>query len=107
MRRYKAAIVFTDSPDYPSFADTPSDFVYARLMRCESAIETGYTSKALDLWAKRVTTWAEGGRPSDLRHVEEASAASRPRDVFVFFISGAKERAPAAARALLERLQKA
>jgi hypothetical protein len=30
---------------------------------------------------------------------------ARPRDVYVLFINGAKERAPAAARALLTRLQ--
>jgi hypothetical protein len=30
--------------------------------------------------------------------------AARPRDVYVFMINGAKERAPAAAMGLLERL---
>jgi uncharacterized protein YecE (DUF72 family) len=32
-RRYRAATVFTDSDDYPSFADLTADFVYTRMMR--------------------------------------------------------------------------
>ena len=107
-RRYKTAAVFTDSEDYPSFADTTADFVYARLMRCEAKIETGYSGKALAAWAKRAVTWAKGGAPDDLPRVEAADAESKsdakPRDVFVYFINGAKERAPAAACALRSRL---
>ena len=33
-----------------------------------------------------------------------SAAPEKARDVFVFFINGAKERAPAAAQAMLERL---
>lgn len=105
-RRYRAATVFADSDDYPSFADLTGDFVYARLMRSSEACRTGYTPAALDLWARRVQTWAQGGEPADLPRVIEAGRgpAGQPRDVFAFFISGAKERAPAAAQALLQRL---
>jgi hypothetical protein len=39
--------------------------------------------------------------------LDEEAPPARPRDVFMYFISGAKERAPAAAMALLERLKKA
>jgi hypothetical protein len=38
------------------------------------------------------------------RVVPEAGAPASPRDVFMYFISGAKERAPAAAMGLLRRL---
>jgi uncharacterized protein YecE (DUF72 family) len=34
----------------------------------------------------------------------DPSGAARPQDVYAFFINGAKERAPAAARAMIERL---
>ena len=34
-RRHRAAVVVTDSPDYPSFANLTTDFVYLRLMRVE------------------------------------------------------------------------
>jgi uncharacterized protein YecE (DUF72 family) len=104
-RRHGVATVFADSGEYPSFADLTGDFVYARLMRTEAEIETGYDAAALDRWAERARRWAGGGEPADLPRVEAASAkGSQPRDVFMYFISGAKERAPAAAMALIERL---
>jgi len=105
-RRYGAATVFTDSADYPSFADLTSDFVYARLMRSEATVETGYRPDALKQWAARARTWARGSEPDDLPRAEpQAEQKAKLRDVFVFMINGAKERAPAAARALLEYLK--
>lgn len=103
-RRYKVATVFTDSYKFPSFADLTSDFVYARLMLSESGIQTGYTPEARDAWATRAKRWAEGGAPEDLPSLEELAQTSKARDVFVYFINGAKERAPAAAMALLQKL---
>ena len=98
------ATVFTDSTEYPSFADLTTDFVYARLMRSRSSIATGYPEKALRDWAARARLWAEGGAPDDLPTLAKPSDLSRRRDVFVFFISAAKERNPAAAMALLQSL---
>ncbi len=107
-RKHKAAIVFTDSDDYPSFAESTADFVYARLMRTQSRLKTGYAPKALDAWAARARVWAEGGEPADLPRVVTPAGKVRAqktrRDVFMFMISGAKERAPAAAQSLLARL---
>lgn len=103
-RKYKAATVFTDSPKFPSMADLTGDFVYARLMASSDKLKTGYAPKALDAWAERACTWAAGSVPGDLPAVEDRKPAARKREVFVFFINGAKERAPAAAQALLERL---
>jgi len=103
-RKHKVATVFADSDEYPSFADLTGDFVYGRLMRTESKRKTGYEPAALDAWAARARRWAEGSEPDDLPRVDPAIAPARPRDVFLFFISGAKERAPAAAMALLDRL---
>lgn len=103
-RKYKAATVFTDSPKFPSMADLTADFVYARLMASSEKLKTGYAPKALDGWAERARKWAQGGRPDDLPAVEDRKPAARKREVFVFFINGAKERAPAAAQALLARL---
>lgn len=103
-RKYKAATVFTDSHKFPSIADLTTDFVYARLMESNEKLATGYAPKALDDWAQRMTTWAAGGVPDDLPHVDGKAPAKKPRDVYVFFINGAKERAPAAAGGLLERL---
>ncbi|MBC7945836.1 MAG: DUF72 domain-containing protein [Burkholderiales bacterium] len=146
-RRYHAAIVFTDSNEYPSLADLTSGFVYARLVLSDASIDTGYSKDALTTWADRARIWAGGGEPADLPRVGEdigqnASIAaprsshakrsggvavaspefyttplhlltptlpskwggSKPRDVFIFMINGAKERAPAAAQQLLSCL---
>lgn len=103
-RKYKCATVFCDSDDYPSFADLTADFVYARLMRSQARLSSGYAPKALDAWAQAARTWAQGGEPADLPRVEAKAKAGPRRDVFMFFINGAKERAPAAAMGLLQRL---
>ena len=105
-RRHGVATVYTDSEDYPSLADRTADFVYARLMRASTAFKAGYAPKALDAWADRLRTWASGGDPADLPRVDprQPPGVSHARDVFAFFINGAKERAPAAARAMIERL---
>lgn len=104
-RKYKAATVFTDSPKFPSFADLTADFVYARLLNAQEKVATGYAAKDLDEWAGRVSTWAGGKAPGDLPKVEDKPGAKlAPKEVYLFFINGAKERAPAAAGALLHRL---
>jgi uncharacterized protein YecE (DUF72 family) len=86
-RRYRVAIVFADDEDFPAIEEPTADFTYARLMRTEKTIKTGYSEADLDRWGKRVRDWAKRG------------------DAFVYFISGAKERAPAAAEALIARLR--
>ena len=103
-RRYNAATVFTDSDDYPSFADITGGFVYARLMRSQSALPLGFAPEALDAVAACGRIWSEGGEPEGLPRVAPPAPTGVPRDVFLFFISGAKERNPAAAMAVIERL---
>jgi uncharacterized protein YecE (DUF72 family) len=86
-RERNMAVVFADSEKFPRIEEQTADFTYARLQRAMEEIETGYDSAALDQWAARTKSWAQGGR-----------------DVFVYFISGAKVRNPAAAQALIARL---
>jgi uncharacterized protein YecE (DUF72 family) len=109
-RKHSVASVFTDSPTYPSFADVTGDFIYARLMRSQSAIATGYAADDLDAWAQRARAWSAGSEPSDLPRVLPAAAKKKKkpqqRDVYIYFISSAKENNPAAAIALIERLAK-
>jgi uncharacterized protein YecE (DUF72 family) len=104
-RKHGMATVFTDSPEHPSFADVTADFVYARLMRARADVATGYSGDELRQWAVRARRWAAGGEPDDLPRIDPAPAqhAAR-RDVFIYFISAAKERNPAAAMALLREL---
>lgn len=105
-RRYKVATVFTDSDDYPSFADVTGEFVYARLMRSDAKLPKGFESRVLDGYAACARAWAAGNEPDALPRVEDKRVQNVARDVFVYFISGAKERAPAAAMALIERLNR-
>ncbi|HZB93251.1 MAG TPA: DUF72 domain-containing protein, partial [Stellaceae bacterium] len=86
LRRFGVAAALVDSERHPLIAEVTTDFLYARLRRSETDEPTGYAPEALDAWATRL--------------LELAGA----RDGFVYFINGAKERAPAAAMALLERL---
>ena len=106
-RQRGIATVFTDSPDYPSFADVTGDFIYARLMRSKTSLATGYDKAALAAWASRAATWASGGDPDNLPRVSAGSNRARqtPRDVYIYFIGSAKERNPAAAMSLIERLR--
>jgi uncharacterized protein YecE (DUF72 family) len=97
------AIVFGDSAGFPCIADLSGDFVYARLMGASADTPTGYEPTALDAWAKAAKAWSKGESPAGY-HYEAEPPAPRPRDTYIFFISGAKERNPAAALALLERL---
>jgi uncharacterized protein YecE (DUF72 family) len=103
-RRYRAATVFTDSDDYASFADLTGDLVYVRTMRTDASLPLGCTPQALDQIAACCEVWRRGGEPDALPRVEAAAPPAAARDVFLFFISGAKERAPAAAMGVIERL---
>jgi uncharacterized protein YecE (DUF72 family) len=88
-RRHGAAIVFADHDEFPMIDAPTADFTYARLMRTAAKPKTGYKPAALDGWAERARDWAQRG------------------DAFVYFISGAKERNPEAAQALIERVRAA
>ena len=88
-RRYDCVTVHTDSDKFPNIADANADFAYLRLLRSAGDCETGYSDASLDAWATGARAWASG---------------TQPREAFVYFINGAKERAPAAAMALLARL---
>jgi uncharacterized protein YecE (DUF72 family) len=85
-REHKVAIVFADSDEFPMIEEPTADFTYARLMRSQEDAATGYAPAALTRWAKRAKAWAGRG------------------DVFLYFISGAKVRNPAAAQAQIARL---
>ena len=83
------AVVVTESEKYADFRHAEGSFVYARLQRCRAEEASGYPPAEIGAWANEARAWAYGGR-----------------DVFAFFISGAKERAPAAAQALIASLGK-
>jgi uncharacterized protein YecE (DUF72 family) len=103
-RKFGVAIVLADSAKYPMIADVTADFVYARLQNAQAKVATGYTPAVIDKWVKRAKAWQAGEGGSDLPGLAKP-AAKKKRDVFIYMINGAKERAPAAAMAFLEKLK--
>lgn len=81
------AICLADHPIYPMIEDLTADFVYARLMRGTEDEPTCYPPSEIEAWAGRL-----------------AALAADERDVFAFFISGGKPRAPFGAQAMHEAL---
>jgi uncharacterized protein YecE (DUF72 family) len=104
-RKHNVAIVVAGDSKYPQIADPTAPFVYARIMGTEEANPLGYAKKALDQWIGRAQEWAEGGTPEDLDTYGRA-AAKKERDVYIYVISGHKAYNPAAAMALIERINK-
>jgi uncharacterized protein YecE (DUF72 family) len=81
------AIVIAGDSEYPHITDLTAPFVYARIMGTTETEPNGYPDADLAKWAKQARDWA------------------KTRDVFLYVISGFKQRNPAAAIALLERLK--
>jgi uncharacterized protein YecE (DUF72 family) len=104
-RHYGVAVVIAGDSEYPLIADVTAPFVYARIMGTQSNEPLGYSAAALDLWSERVRCWAQGGTPDNLETLTPGKNARTPRDVFLYVISGHKVSNPAAAQALIERLQ--
>lgn len=105
VRRHGVGSVCTDSDEHGAFADPSGELVYVQLRHSRAALTQGYPADALGHWARRARSWADGGEPEDLPRIAPAAARGVPREVFVMFISGAKERNPAAAMALLKALE--
>jgi len=105
LRRHNVTVVYADHEKYPAIADATGDFVYARLQTGSDDIPTCYSEKALDEWAARAKLWAEGKAPDDLPLADPSThAAVKPRDVFVYFITSGKVRAPHGAMAFMKRI---
>jgi uncharacterized protein YecE (DUF72 family) len=102
-RAYGVAIITAGDSDFPQIADPSADFAYARIMGTAEGEAAGYGPAALDLWAARARAWAEGSAPEGLESFA-APGPTAPRDVFLYVISGHKPSNPAAAMALIDRL---
>lgn len=86
-RKHDVAVVFGDDDEFPCIDADTASFRYARLQRMSEDVPKGYDDASLDGFAERARDWSAAGR-----------------DSFIFFINGAKARAPAAALALQQRL---
>ena len=105
-REHGVAIVMAADSQYPQIADVTAPFVYARIMGTQESEAAGYAGKALDLWVARAKDWASGKAPEGLETVAPAANGKTGREVFLYVISGYKERNPEAAMALIGRLGK-
>jgi uncharacterized protein YecE (DUF72 family) len=103
-RAHGVAIVMAGDSDYPQIADVTAPFVYARIMGTAESEPNGYDDAALDRWCACARAWAAGKAPAGLQTVAAAKPDRVARDVFLYVISGAKQRNPTAAMALMARL---
>jgi uncharacterized protein YecE (DUF72 family) len=86
-RERNIAVVTVESEKHPLIVEPTADFAYARLELTKADQATGYSKPALKAWLKTARAWEKSG------------------DVFLYFISGAKERNPAAAKAMLDLIK--
>ena len=105
LRKFSVAAALVESDKHPLIADATSDFIYARLQRTSETEKTGYPRRVLERWAKRARAWATGAAADDLATITAPLPKQGRRDVFIYMISGAKVRAPAAAMAMIEQLK--
>ena len=85
-RKHGVAIVYAREDDFPEIDQRTADFTYARFMTSKARLKAGVSTAELERCAAQARAWSKRG------------------DVFAYFISGAKERNPAAARALIKTL---
>lgn len=104
-RAANVAVVWSEDEGRAEIADRTADFAYLRCQKMRSECPTGYDEEGLERIAAMCRAWAEGRAPQDLPHLgKRADSEGSGGDVFAFLINGAKERAPAAAMALADKL---
>ena len=86
LAKHGATAVYAEDDEFPKLRHAGGDFVVARLMQTKPDNSTGYPRSEIDRFALLFKAW------------------STSQDVYAFFISGAKERNPAAGMALLTKL---
>jgi uncharacterized protein YecE (DUF72 family) len=86
-RKAGVAIAYVEDEAGPPIAQPTADFTYLRCKRMHASCRTGYPKPELERIAGLCREWSKRG------------------DVFAFMINGAKERAPAAAMALANKLK--
>ena len=87
VREHEVAVVEAGDSEYPHIEARTAPFSYLRVMGTKASAPKGYTPAALARWRERAQTLA------------------KEADVFLYFISGAKQRNPQAAMALIESLK--
>ncbi|MFT3723718.1 MAG: DUF72 domain-containing protein [Hyphomonadaceae bacterium] len=86
LTKHGATVVYAEDDEFPKLRHEGSDFAVARLMQTKAEEANGYSAGEIGRFARMLNGWA------------------KKQDVFAFIISGAKERNPAAAMALQDKL---
>ena len=88
LKKHRIGLVVADTAGkWPKMFHATADFVYVRLHGDLQIYASGYSSRALDSWARRIRGWAR-----------------ERRDVYVYFDNDVKVRAPFDALNLMEKL---
>ncbi len=88
LRKYRIGLVVADTAGkWPKMFHVTAPFVYVRLHGDVQIYTSGYTSRALASWARRIRSWDEDGW-----------------DVYVYFDNDVKVRAPFDALDLMQKL---
>jgi uncharacterized protein YecE (DUF72 family) len=103
-RAFGAGTVLTDAPDVPVLGDVTGRIVYVRLMRSRVDLQDGYDASELDAWLGRLRAWSRSEAPDDVPTIAEPAVPLGQREVYAYFIGGAKQRNPAAAMGMISRL---
>jgi uncharacterized protein YecE (DUF72 family) len=101
------AIVWCEQEGRVPIADRTADFAYLRCKNLRSEVETGYAPQDIARIAALCHAWESGEAPPGLSYVGQPAESRRAAgDVYAFMINGAKHRAPAAALALAEHVER-
>ncbi len=88
LRKHGIGLVVADTAGkWPRMFHVTADFVYVRLHGNVKIYTSGYSSRALASWARRIRSWDEDGR-----------------DVYVYFDNDVKVKAPFDALSLMDKL---
>jgi uncharacterized protein YecE (DUF72 family) len=105
LRENNVALVVADTVKLPVMMDVTADIVYCRLHGSEKLYPNGYTTEAIDVWARRVIAWSRGEEVTDGTRIHSDPGPKRDtRDVFVYFDDDVKVRAPFDAMSLSKRI---
>jgi uncharacterized protein YecE (DUF72 family) len=79
-----------------------------RLHGDKELYRSGYSDRALDRWARRISAWQRGSEPRDAQKIlKRKPPTSKPRDIYCYFDNtDVKLRAPVDAQSLIRKLNR-
>ena len=106
LRKHRIGLVVADTAGkWPFVEDVTADFVYVRLHGDKVLYASGYSDRALDLWAERIRAWSAGTERAGAQRISsDAPPRATGRDVYCYFDNDAKVKAPFDAMRLMRKL---